>query len=165
MLLISNYSIQINALLKLKIIMAYTYEYPRPALTVDCVIFGKDESENLKVLLIERAHDPFRGKWALPGGFIDESETAEAAANRELFEETGVENIPMIQLHTFSAPNRDPRGWTISVAFYAIVNMMDCKVKAGDDAKKAEWLNVSEIGEMAFDHTVILKMALERLPK
>ena len=145
--------------------MPYTYDYPRPAVTVDCVIFGKDESTDMKVLLIQRAHPPFEGKWAFPGGFIDENESAEKAAQRELEEETGVNNAEMVQFHTFSTPGRDPRGWTISVAYYAIVNIKDCKVQAADDASHADWVSLNEIHEMAFDHLHILEKARKLLEK
>lgn len=141
--------------------MSYTYDYPHPAVTVDCVIFGKDESEELKVLLIERANPPFQGKWALPGGFVDENEPSEISAQRELEEETSVNNVNMQQFYTFSTPNRDPRGWTISIAYYAVVNITDCKVKAADDARKAEWINLSEAKNLAFDHDEILAKAVE----
>ncbi|MCA9644056.1 MAG: NUDIX hydrolase, partial [Myxococcales bacterium] len=88
--------------------MSYTYEYPRPALTVDCVVFGLDE-DDLKVLLVQRAGEPFRGSWALPGGFVDMEETTDQAALRELEEETGVRDVYLEQLYTFSGVDRDPR--------------------------------------------------------
>ncbi|TAF64479.1 MAG: NUDIX hydrolase [Cytophagales bacterium] len=138
--------------------MAYTYDYPRPALTVDCVIFAKDNG-TWKVLLIERKHEPFAGKWALPGGFVDENETVEQAAARELFEETHVQNVPIQQFSVFSAPQRDPRGWTVAVAHWAIVDIKDCKPQAGDDASAAEWVALDSISEMAFDHLLILEEA------
>lgn len=141
--------------------MPYTYDYPRPALTVDCVIFGHDEEAVLKVLLIERAHAPFAGKWALPGGFVDEGETVEQAALRELQEETGLAGVSVQELGVWSAPGRDPRGWTVSVAFVAQVRIADCRIAAGSDAQKAEWLAVDSLAEMAFDHLDILKRALQ----
>jgi len=138
--------------------MAYTYEYPRPALTVDCVIFGMGESTP-KILLIKRAHEPFKGKWALPGGFVDENETVEQAAKRELWEETGVDNVEVTQFRVFSEPGRDPRGWTVAVAHYAKVLISDCKVQAGSDADQAGWIGLEEINEMAFDNAEIIKVA------
>ncbi|NJO02766.1 MAG: NUDIX hydrolase [Bacteroidia bacterium] len=142
--------------------MPYTYDYPRPALTVDCVIFGRDESPALKVLVIERAQPPFQGKWALPGGFVDENETVEQAAQRELEEETGLKQSSMKQLGVFSQPGRDPRGWVVSVAFYTLVNIRETDIRAGDDAAQAHWLEVSALQnrEMAFDHQQILAQAL-----
>ena len=143
--------------------MAYTYEYPRPGFTADCIIFGRDESEVLKVLLIKRKHEPFQGLWAFPGGFVDEGESVEEAAQRELKEETGVEHVAMTQMYTFTKPGRDPRGWVVSVAFYTTVNIGDCNVQAGDDASLAEWVAIDQIKDMAFDHNEILKMALEKI--
>ena len=142
----------------------YTYEYPRPALTVDCVIFGLDEND-LKVLLIERAHEPFEGYWAFPGGFVDMEETTEAAAKRELWEETGIENMFLEQLYTFSAVNRDPRGRVVSIAYYALVKLSNYKsqVHASSDAKKAEWFSVNSLPSLAFDHAEIIEVALQRL--
>lgn len=140
----------------------YTYEYPRPALTTDCVIFGYDGIE-LKVLLIERAHDPHKGKWALPGGFVDMDETTETCARRELEEETGLSNIYVEQLYTFSDVNRDPRGRVISVAYYALVRIAPNDVKGGDDASQACWFSMKDIPSLAFDHDHILRMAFQRL--
>lgn len=144
--------------------MSYNYEYPRPALTVDCVIFSEDvQTKALSVLLIERAHPPFEGNWAFPGGFVDEGETVELAALRELKEETGVDNVPTPQLlGVYSKPQRDPRGWTVSVAFLALVAKEACKVEAADDATRAEWIAVDEVNTMAFDHFEILQDALKK---
>jgi 8-oxo-dGTP diphosphatase len=143
--------------------MAYTYEYPRPALTVDCVIFGLDESHQLKVLLIQRKNDPFAGRWALPGGFVDMDESLEAAALRELEEETGVRDVFIEQLFTFGAPERDPRGRVVSVAYYALVNLSEHPVEAASDARWVEWFPVQELPPLAFDHDKILQMATNRL--
>src|SRR6202167_1200446 len=104
--------------------MAYTYQYPRAALTVDCVVFGFDGGE-LKVLLIQRGLEPFKGKWALPGGFVKIEETIDEAARRELEEETGLKNIFLEQLYTFGAVGRDPRERVVSVAYYALVKLSD----------------------------------------
>ncbi len=143
--------------------MPYSYDYPRPALTVDCVIFGLDESHQLKVLLIKRAHDPFKGNWALPGGFVDMDEGLEAAALRELEEETGVKDVFIEQLYTFGKPGRDPRGRVVSVAHFALVNLEEHPVQADSDARKVEWFEISQLPELAFDHSLILQVAIRRL--
>lgn len=140
----------------------YTYEYPRAALTVDCVVFGLDDEE-LKVMLIQRALPPFEGKWALPGGFVRVDETLEEAARRELEEETGLRNIFLEQLYTFSAVDRDPRERVVSVAYYALVNLRDHNVHAATDASAAAWFGVHDVPSLAFDHAEILQVALERL--
>ncbi len=143
--------------------MPYTYEYPRPALTVDCVIFGLDESHKLKVLLIQRAHGPFQGQWALPGGFVDMNEALETAALRELEEETGVKDVFIEQLFTFGAPGRDPRGRVVSVAYYALVNLEEHPVQAASDARRVKWFQTDQLPALAFDHEHILQVAVARL--
>ncbi len=140
----------------------FTYEYPRPSLTVDCVIFGLD-NESLKVLLIERLHDPFANTWALPGGFVDMDETIERAAQRELEEETGIPDMFMEQLYTFGGVDRDPRGRVVSVAYYSLVNLSDCKVVAGSDARQAKWFAVDNLPKLAFDHDKIMETAINRI--
>ncbi len=142
--------------------MSYTYEYPRPALTVDCVVFGVDQ-ENLKVLLIQRDLDPFEGKWALPGGFVHVDEPLEEAARRELEEETGIRRLYLEQLYTFDEVHRDPRERVISVAYYALVNLRDHRIQAATDARDVAWFSVSEVQKLAFDHDLILEVALQRL--
>ena len=142
--------------------MSHTYKYPRAALTVDCVVFGFDESE-LKVLLIQRALDPFKGKWALPGGFVHVNETLDDAARRELTEETGLKDVFLEQLFTFGAVNRDPRERVLSVAHYALVKQKDYQAKAATDAANAEWFPVSMLPKLAFDHADIVATALTRL--
>ncbi|MBN1252748.1 MAG: NUDIX hydrolase [Bacteroidales bacterium] len=140
----------------------YCYKYPRPAVTTDCIIFGFDESD-LKVLLIERGIEPFKGKWALPGGFVHMDETTEEGAKRELFEETGIKDVYIEQLFTFSDLERDPRGRVISVAYFSLVQLNKYEAKAGDDAKRAKWFSVKNGPSLAFDHEKILRMALYRL--
>lgn len=140
--------------------MAPTYR--KPSVTVDCVVFGLDE-EDLKIILIERNGEPFKGRWALPGGFIRMEESLEQAALRELQEETGVENVFLEQLYTFGAPDRDPRDRVISVAYYALVNLRDHAIKAATDARSAAWFSVDDIPKLAFDHNRIVDMALKRL--
>ena len=134
----------------------YSYDYPHPAVTTDCVIFGFDGSD-LKVLLIERGIEPFKGKWALPGGFLKMDETAHEGALRELEEETGMKNAYIRQFHTFTEPGRDPRERVITIAHYALVRLQE--VKGGDDAAQARWFTMDEIPLLAFDHDRILRMA------
>ena len=138
----------------------YTYDYPRPAVTTDCVIFGYDGKE-LKVLLIERGIEPFKGCWAFPGGFLNMDEDALAGARRELKEETGLEDAFIEQFHTFSEPGRDPRGRVITIAHHALVKIQE--VEGGDDAAQARWFPIGEVPPLAFDHDRILRMAMSRL--
>lgn len=142
--------------------MAYSYAYPRSALTVDCVVFGLDEYE-LKVLLIQRDIPPFEGRWALPGGFVHVDESIDDAARRELREETGVDRIFLEQLYTFGAVGRDPRERVVTVAYYALVNLADHPVAANTDARSASWFPVYDVPDLAFDHDEILEMAYDRL--
>lgn len=142
--------------------MTFTYKYARPALTADCVVFGLDD-EDLKVLLIQRDLEPFSGRWALPGGFVDVGESVEKAARRELAEETGLSGIFLEQLYTFSEPDRDPREHVVSVAYFALVNLSEHIVKASTDARNAAWFEINDVPELAFDHDKILQVAYERL--
>lgn len=142
--------------------MNFTYKYARPALTADCVVFGLDD-EDLKVLLIQRANDPFKGKWALPGGFAEVGESLDDTARRELQEETGIKDVFLEQLYTFSAPDRDPREHVVSVAYYALVNLLDHQVHASTDASNAAWFCIDDVPNLAFDHEQILRTAHERL--
>src|SRR6266852_8731032 len=142
--------------------MPHTYQYPRAALTVDCVVFGFDEGE-LKVLLIQRALVPFKGKWALPGGFVRVEETLDEAARRELAEEAGLKDIFLEQLYTFGTVDRDPRERVVSVAYYALVKLSDHRAKAATDAANAEWFPISRVPKLAFDHADLLASALGRL--
>lgn len=143
--------------------MPYTYEYPRPSVTVDCVIFGLDEGSLLKVLLIKRLREPYKDFWALPGGFVDMEEDLETAALRELEEETGLKDVFIEQLFTFGNPGRDPRGRVISIAYFALVNLSRYKVKAASDAKEVKWFEVNNLPKLAFDHDTILRIAINRL--
>ena len=138
----------------------FCYKYPHPAMTADCVIFGFD-GFSIKVLLIQRGIEPFKGKWALPGGFMNIDETAEECAKRELEEETGLKNASVEQFYTFSDVNRDPRERVITVAHYALVKLAE--VKGGDDAASARWFSMDEVPRLAFDHDRILHMAASRL--
>ncbi len=142
--------------------MPYSYEYPRGALTVDCVVFGLDDVE-LKVMLIQRGQEPYLGMWALPGGFVRVAETLDEAARRELEEETGLHQVVLEQLYTFGEVHRDPRERVVSVAYYALVKLSDHRVQAATDAREAAWFGVHEVPSLAFDHAGILQMGLERL--
>ena len=161
--------------------MPFTYEYPRPAVTVDVVLFAM-RADDLAVLLVKRKGPPFKGHWALPGGFVDEHEPLERAAARELSEETGIGGVSLEQLGAFGDPGRDPRGHTVSVAYLAFVVAESHHVEAGDDAAEAAYVPLRELalqpaqhaaGEraerdgaarrLAFDHTKIILLARERL--
>lgn len=142
--------------------MAQTCQYPRAALTVDCVVFGFDEGD-LKLLLIQRDLAPFAGRWALPGGFVHVDESLDDAALRELREETGVSRVYLEQVYTFGRPDRDPRERVVSVAYYALVKLSLHRVKAATDARNAAWFDVSDLPRLAFDHEEIIPVALQRL--
>ena len=142
--------------------MPHTYEYPRAALTVDCVVFGFDEAE-LKVLLIRRGSTPCKGKWALPGGFVRVDETIDEAARRELSEETGLANVFLEQLYTFGTVDRDPRERVVSVAYYALVTLAEHPATGASDASEVGWFPVAQPPTLAFDHADILKTAWQRL--
>ena len=138
----------------------YSYKYPHPAVTADCVIFGFD-GVSIKVLLIQRGIEPYKGQWAFPGGFLKMNETVEECAKRELEEETGLKSASVEQFYTFSAVNRDPRERVITVAHYALVRLSE--VKGGDDAASAKWFAMNEIPNLAFDHDHILRLAVKCL--
>lgn len=140
--------------------LKYSYKYPHPSVTTDCVIFGFD-GVKLKVLLVERGMAPYKGRWAFPGGFLNMDESAEEGALRELKEETGLEGAYIRQFHTFSAPQRDPRERVITIAYYALVRMQE--VKGGDDASDARWFALDEVPPLAFDHDQILRKAEKTL--
>lgn len=140
--------------------LKYSYKYPHPSVTTDCVIFGFD-GVKLKVLLVERGMALYKGRWAFPGGFLNMDESAEEGALRELKEETGLEGAYIRQFHTFSAPQRDPRERVITIAYYALVRMQE--VKGGDDASDARWFALDEVPPLAFDHDQILRKAEKTL--
>lgn len=142
--------------------MPYTYEHPHPAVTVDCVVFGYDTTD-LKVLLIKRGINPFKGRWALPGGFVRLEEDLEEAARRELREETALKDLFLEQLYTFGHPRRDPRERVISVAYYALVTLTDHNLHASSDASHVAWFPVADLPPLAFDHDSIVETALQRL--
>lgn len=133
--------------------------YPKPALTVDLVVLTGKPPQN--VLLIRRRHEPFAGAWALPGGFVDENEPLEAAARRELREETGLAVSELTQIGAFGDPGRDPRGWTVTVAYLAHLDAEPANVTAGDDAADAQWHPLDRLPPLAFDHGNIIAQALQ----
>lgn len=137
--------------------MSYTYKYPRPAVTADCVVITKEEDP--RVLLIQRGNEPFKGCWAFPGGFMDMDETTEQCAMRELKEETGLVVDHLTQIGAYSKVDRDPRGRTLSVAYLAIVNE-PLAVSGMDDAAKADWFPLSSLPDLAFDHNEIMNDAI-----
>jgi 8-oxo-dGTP diphosphatase len=139
--------------------MAHQYHYP--AITVDVVMFTLRD-DDLQVLLIQRKTPPFEGRWAIPGGFVEAGESLEAAARRELQEETGVRDVYLEQLYTFGDPKRDPRGRVVTVAYLALVPA-PLAVQAGSDARDARWWSVAKLPKLAFDHIQILQYALQRL--
>lgn len=132
----------------------FTYKYPRAALTVDAIVFVKSET-TISVLLIERGREPFKNKWALPGGFVDLDETLEKACIRELEEETGLQVEKMQQFRAYDAIDRDPRHRTISVV-YSVQLAGKMPVKGNDDAAQAKWFSIDDLPELAFDHADIL---------
>ncbi len=136
----------------------YTYDYPRPMVTVDMVVIRK-QKDHTEVLLIERGNEPFKNYWALPGGFIEMEETIEASAYRELQEETSITEIKLKTLKTYGDPGRDPRGRTVSIVFGGVLTSNQQAI-AGDDAAKAEWFPIEELPELAFDHGLIVKESL-----
>lgn len=140
----------------------FTYKYPRPAVTADCVVIGHATDNSRHVLLIRRGYEPYKGCWALPGGFMDMDETLEQCALRELKEETGLTPLGTItELKSFSTVDRDPRGRTITVAF--LIDMPLTKAKGSDDAAEARWFPLEELPPLAFDHDEIIKEALARI--
>jgi len=141
--------------------MSYTYKYPRPAVTVDMAVL-RERQKGYELLLIRRKHDPYAGKWALPGGFVDMDETVEEAAARELYEETNLKDVALEQFHVFSRVDRDPRGRTISVIFTGFLTG-DRAVKAKDDAQDARWFPLDKLPPLAFDHDEIVGMIKEKL--
>lgn len=140
----------------------FTYQYPHPSVSTDIVIFTIQD-EQLKVLLIRRADEPFIDSWALPGGFVEIDEELEAGALRELQEETGITGVYLEQLYTFGKPDRDPRERVITVAYYALIPVDKLSIKAASDAKEASWFPTEQLPPLAFDHTDIIHMARQRL--
>ncbi|MCA8969305.1 MAG: NUDIX hydrolase [Planctomycetes bacterium] len=137
----------------------YTYEYPRPAVTVDAVLGTAGPRGDLRILLIQRKFDPFQESWALPGGFVDEHEDLAVAARREMLEETGVDLERILQLGAYGTPHRDPRGHTVGVAFLAMCAPDELVFEAGDDAQDCRWFSAKRPPRLAFDHKDIVRDA------
>lgn len=138
----------------------YAYDWPRPMVTVDAIVFNTS-GDSPKLLLIKRGNEPFKGKWAFPGGFVDMDEELEDAAARELAEETGLTGVKLTQLQAFGKCGRDPRGRNISVMFIGITK--DSKIKGGDDAAEAKWFDINNLPPLAFDHNDVAAIAIEKL--
>ncbi len=140
----------------------YVYQWPRPMVTVDAVVFLNDDGKT-KVLLIKRNKEPFKGRWVFPGGFVEMDEELADAAARELAEETGLVGVKLEQMHTFGTCGRDPRGRVISVAFVGTVKTDRIALKAGDDAAEAAWFDIDRLPPLAFDHNEMARMAIEKM--
>jgi len=143
----------------------YVYEWPRPMVTTDAVVFALVQGK-VSVLLVERGRDPYKGRWAIPGGFVELNEQLEDAARRELQEETGLTGVPLEQMHTFGDIGRDPRGRQITIVFMGILLEEQPQPKAGDDAAKARWFDIRNLpGNIAFDHSDVLAFAIGKLKR
>jgi 8-oxo-dGTP diphosphatase len=143
----------------------YVYEWPRAMVTVDTAVFSLSGCK-ARVLLIKRGNEPFKGMWALPGGFIEMDEELEAAAARELAEETGLVDVELEQMRTYGTCGRDPRGRQITIVFLGIVTKEADKIKAGDDAAEVKWFDADKLSEeLAFDHEEIIAFAADELEK
>ena len=139
----------------------YVYEWPRPTVSVDVLVFSKGQ-DNTKLLLIKRGREPFKQMWSLPGGFLEMDEELEDAAARELQEETQLTGVKLEQMYTFGTIGRDPRGRQVTIAFIGIIKN-EPEVKGGDDAADAKWFDIKELPNMGFDHNDIVKMAIESI--
>ena len=137
----------------------YSYKYPRPTVTADALIFRKN-NKNVEILLIKRSNPPFEGMWASPGGFMDMDETPEEAAIRELHEETNLSNVELYQFHAYGAVDRDPRHRTIAIAYAGFLTNNNTEINGGDDAADAQWFNIHNLPELAFDHDLIVADAI-----
>ena len=141
----------------------YIYDWPRPMVTVDATVFTHSDGKT-KVLLIKRGNEPFKGKWAVPGGFVNMDEELEDAVVRELAEETGLTGVQLEQMHTFGTVGRDPRGRQITIAYMGVATEEQTKIEAGDDAAQAKWFDIEELPEdLAFDHNEIIRFAVGKL--
>ena len=141
---------------------SFTYPYPRPILAADSVVFTLRDGV-LHTLLIERGHGPFEGRWAYPGGWVDENEPVDAAGARELWEETGLSDVPLRQVFTIGDPGRDPRGWCVTVVYTAVIDYREHPLRPGDDARHAEWHPIRALPPLAFDHDKVTEVVVQRL--
>lgn len=141
--------------------MTYCYDYPRPAIATDIVLIAKTSTDK-NVLLIKRKNDPYKGMWSFPGGFMDINETLIETANRELFEETGIKTNELTLFGIYDSPLRDPRGRTIGVVYYALLENI-IEPQSGDDAAQAQWFSIKHIPPLAFDHNIIIRDILNKL--
>jgi len=141
----------------------YIYDWPRPMVSVDAAVFTFSENK-AKLLLIKRKKEPFKDRWAMPGGFVEVDEELEDAVARELEEETGLTGVPLQQLHTFGKCGRDPRGRQITIVYMGIATNKQNRIKASDDAAEAQWFDIEKLPkDLAFDHNEIVKFAIEKL--
>ena len=141
----------------------YVYDWPRPMVSVDAAVFGFFRGK-AKLLLIRRKNEPFKGQWALPGGFVGINEELEAAAARELAEETGLVGVRLEQIHVAGKVGRDPRGRVITIVFMGVVSKPQQRLKAGDDAAEAQWFDIEKLPDnLAFDHDEVVRFAIEKL--
>lgn len=136
---------------------------PTIRVSVDAVVFGYDAAHGLSVLLIKRKYDPFQGQWAIPGGLVKDTESLESAVVRELNEETGIHVNYLEQLYTFGDLGRDPRNRVVTIAYYGLVKQANFELYADTDAEEAQWFNVNELPDLAFDHAKIMRVAVQRL--
>ena len=142
--------------------MAYTYDYPRPAVTVDCLLFSQPGASP-DILLVQRDKPPYESQWALPGGFVEMDENLEEAVYRELQEETNLSEIALDQFRAFGEPGRDPRGRTISIVYFGFVDQDQHQPRAGSDARSVRWFNLDSLPPLAFDHGKIIALARQDL--
>lgn len=143
--------------------MTYTYQFPRPSVTVDSVILRTPSLNYPEVMLIKRKNEPFKDHWAIPGGFMDLNEDPLTAASRELMEETNLKELPLKPLFSCAQLNRDPRGRTVTLLFGCLIRDTEMRPNAGDDAKEAKWFPLKELPKLAFDHNLLLKEVSEHI--
>ncbi|MFZ0034315.1 MAG: NUDIX hydrolase [Sedimentisphaerales bacterium] len=143
----------------------YVYDWPRPMVSVDAAVFSFFR-DGARLLFIKRKNEPFKGRWALPGGFVDIDEELDDAVARELFEEAGLSGIALEQMHTFGKPGRDPRGRQITIVFMGVASEKQRKIRAGDDAAEARWFDIGKLPkDLAFDHNEVVRFAIEKLKR